>query len=73
MATNGQPVLHDAYGFCIDCTTAELEARHQCDLAQKQLAPRWEKMRGKQDRNEHIKDPKLKKYCRQVCSAIALA
>ena len=63
------PVLHDAYGFRIDCTQPELEARHHCDLAQKQIAAKWDKMQGKQDRSEAIKDAKLKKYCRMVRAA----
>ena len=69
MTANGQPILHDAYGFRIDCTTADLETRHQCDLAQKQMAAKWDKMQGRQDRKGLIKDPaKLKKYCRLVSS-----
>lgn len=63
-----QPVqIHDAYGFKLDCTTAELEIRHQNDLAAKQQSTKWDKLRAKKEQHSgdlRSKDPKLKKFCR---------
>lgn len=65
-----QPVqIHDAYGFKLDCTTAELEIRHQNDLAAKQQSTKWDKLRAKKEQHSgdlRSKDPKLKKFCRAV-------
>ena len=62
-----QPVPHDEYGFRLDCSTAQLEARHHCDQAQSQVAAKWDKLQAKvKTSREAAKDSKLKKQCRTV-------
>ena len=72
MSSTDQPALHDAYGFRLDCSTEQLEARHHCDQAQSQLSAKWDKLQNKmRDSKDSAKDAKLKKYCRQVIFGLA--
>lgn len=65
---SSEDLLQDAYGFRLNtCTAQQLETRQRCDQAAEQVAPKWEKLKGRvQGKPDVVKDAKLKKYCRLV-------
>ncbi|KAK9808174.1 hypothetical protein WJX73_005269 [Symbiochloris irregularis] len=63
---SSEDLFQDAYGFRLNiCTAQQLEARQRCDQAAEQVAPKWDKVKGRVlGSPDVVKDAKLKKYCR---------